>query len=185
MKRPLLLAVLIAGFTLPLLAQSSEFGLLFGGSKRMNDAGAQGQSGINDFKFGNSVKEIYYGTEIDPGTIFRIKAGSVSLPLVYGASATPSNPTVVKGKIDHVDAVVDYRFSEPFGSTGLFAGVGMYRQSASGQQSDTNVGLSGGVNADFPLSRRYGIVGEATYHWVHTVERQRFVTLTGGLRISF
>ena len=42
-----------------------------------------------------------------------------------------------------------------------------------------------GVNADFPFSRRYGLIAEGTYHWLHTKVRQRFVTLTAGLRISF
>lgn len=185
MKRPFLVAVLFTLLALPSFAQTSEFGVLFGGSKRMNDAGAQGQPGINDFKFSNSVKEMYYATELEPGTLFRIKVGTVDLPLVYANAATPGTPTIVKGKMDHIDALVDYRFSEPFGSTGLFAGVGMYRQTAPGQQSDTNAGVSGGINGEFPLSRRYSIITEATYHWVHTTNRQRFMTLTGGLRISF
>lgn len=168
----------------PLMAQTSEFGFLLGGSKRMNDvAGTQGQSGINDFKFGNSVREAFFSTALDPETTFRIKVGQIRVPLIYTNGT--DTPTVVKGTIDHIDALVDYRFSEPFGSTGLFGGVGMYRQSASGQQDDTNVGLSFGVNADLPITRRYGIVGEATYHWMHTLPRQRLVTLTGGLRISF
>ena len=34
-------------------------------------------------------------------------------------------------QVEHVDALIDYRFSEAFGSTGLFAGVGLYRQRAS------------------------------------------------------
>ncbi len=38
---------------------------------------------------------------------------------------------------------------------------------------------------DFPLSRRYGVVVEGTYHWVNYHYRPRYLTLTGGLRITF
>jgi hypothetical protein len=190
MKRPLLFAGLITLLALPLVAQTAEFGLLVGGSKRMNDvAGTQGQSGIKDFKFSNSVKEAYYATQLDPDSWFSIKVGQVDLPLIYsngkdaGGNLLP--PTVIKGKIEHIDALVDYRFSEPFGSSGFFGGVGMYRAQANGQADDTNFGLSAGVNVDLPMTRRYGFIAEAAYHWVHTDNRQRFVTLTGGLRISF
>lgn len=176
----LLVALLL---TVSAAGQTAQFGFLVGGAKRLNEvAGTQGEGGIDEFKFSHSVKEAYYRTELDEGNYFRIKGGQIDLPLIFDQSGTP---TAVKGKIQHIDALVDYRFSEAFGSTGLFAGAGMYRQSASGHEDDTNVGLSGGFNADFPLSRRYGIIAEATYHWVRTEQRQRFITLTGGLRISF
>ena len=184
MKRIALPLALTLVFSLPLCAQSSQFGLLFGGSKRVNDiAGSQGQNGINDFKFDNSVKEVYYATEVDPGTMFKIKLGEIEVPLAV--TTTGSTTKAVKGTVDHADAIIDYRFSEPFGSTGIFGGLGMYRQSVTGKQDETNFGLSAGVNGDFPLSRRYGVVIEGAYHWVHMTERQRFLTLTAGIRVNF
>ena len=91
----------------------------------------------------------------------------------------------VAKRYGHVEAIVDYRFSEAFGSAGIFGGLGMYRTSAPGVADDTNGGLTAGANADFPLSKRYGIMVEGSYHWLHTAVHQRFITLTGGLRISF
>jgi hypothetical protein len=179
-----LIALPLAAQTAPLSNTMSQFGILFGGSKRMNDLpGTQGRSDVKDFSFSNSVKEIYIGTRLEPDTMFKIKAGQIDVPVLVSDGGTGFNK--VKGKIDHVDAIIDYRFSESFGTTGVFGGVGMYRATAPGIADDTNAGLSFGINADLPLSTRYGIVVEGTYHYLHLDPRQRFITATGGLRISF
>ncbi len=181
-----LIALPLAAQTEPLSNQMSQFGILFGGSKRMNDLpGDQGNSNIKNFSFGNSVKEIFIGTRLEPDTMFKIKAGEIDVPVLVDDGTGTGNLTKVKGKIDHVDAIVDYRFSESWGSSGFFGGVGMYRATANGIADDTNAGLSLGVNADLPLSTRYGIVVEGTYHYIHLTPRQRFLTATAGLRISF
>lgn len=185
-----LIALPLAAQTAPLSGQMSQFGILFGGSKRMNDLpdtpglhDTQSRSSIKDFSFGNSVKEIFIGTRLEPDTMFKIKAGEIDVPVLV--ANTTGGFDKAKGKIDHVDALVDYRFSESFGSTGVFGGVGMYRSTAPGVADDTNAGLSIGVNADLPLSSRFGLIVEGTYHYLHTEVRQRFITATGGLRISF
>ena len=179
-----LIALPLAAQTAPLSGQMSQFGILFGGSKRMNDIpGSQGRSDVKDFSFGNSVKEIFIGTRLEPDTMFKIKAGEIDVPVLV--NNTTGGFDKVKGKVDHVDAIVDYKFSESFGTTGFFGGVGMYRATAPGVPDDTNAGLSIGINADLPLSSRYGLMVEATYHYLHTDVRQRFMTATGGLRISF
>ena len=52
--------------------------------------------------------------------------------------------------------------------------------------SETNYGLSAGVNGDFPITRRVGFIAEATYHWVKMeaqvldtmdLERERGITI--------
>ena len=103
---------------------------------------------------------------------------------------------IPKGSIEHIDALIDYKFSEPFGSTGLYAGVGLYRQRGNltnaaipadqrGSQTETNYGFQGGVNGDFPLSRRAGVIAELAYHWIAYNYKVRYLTLSGGLRFSF
>ena len=180
-----LLAIALALAALPAAAQVSEFGIMIGGSKRLISSRDEQQgNGVSDnFKFGNSVKEIYYSVILDDYSRFKIKAGEITVPGAF--QVDNARVDVNKANVDHADAIVDYRFSEPFGSTGLFAGVGLYRQTASGQQEETNYGFSGGVNGDFPMSRRYGVVIEGTYHWVNFHYKPRYLTLTGGLRISF
>ncbi len=183
--RKTLLTAFLALSALPATAQVSEFGILIGGSKRLvSHTDVRQGIGVKDnFTFGNSVKEIFYSIVLDEESRFKIKVGQITAPGAFRVDGARGD--VNKANVDHADALIDYHFSEPFGSTGLFAGLGLYRQTASGQQEETNYGFSGGVNGDFPLSRRYGVVVEGTYHWVNYHYRPRYLTLTGGLRISF
>ena len=197
-------AGLLAFFLLPVmpaLAQTSEFGLLIGGSKRLISRSdeASGRGISDNFKFSNSVREIYYGVQVDPGTFFKIKGGQIEGPVAFqytSAAGARARTDVPKGKVEHIDALIDYKFSEPFGSTGIYAGVGLYRQQASvsdvavpvdqrGNQTETNYGLQGGINADFPLTRRTGFIAELAYHWIAYNYKVRYLTLSGGLRFSF
>jgi len=199
-NRAFLLVCLLASAA-PAVAQTSEFGITVGGSKRLISRRDEAQGiGISDnFKFSNSDREIYYGVQIEPATFFKIRAGQIEAPLAfqYTNSANQKARTDIrKGKVEHADAVVDYRFSEPFGTTGLFAGVGLYRQRGTltdtaipveqrGNQTETNYGFLGGVNGDFPITRRTGFIVEMTYHWIAYNYKVRYVTLGGGLRFSF
>jgi hypothetical protein len=206
MKKTAVLLVFSLLAAAPAFAQSSQFGFLLGGSKRLSSE-QDVNTGIgvkNNWKFGNSVKEVFYAVELEPGTMFKLKAGQIVGPGAFRVHTTSGqNPQVTEGRVDlqdtrtdHIDALIDYRFSEAFGSTGIFAGVGYYRahgtfDAASGvvtedrSASETNYGFSGGVNGDFPISKRYGVVAEATYHWVNYHYRPRYVTLAAGFRISF
>jgi hypothetical protein len=197
MKNLVALMVFVAT---PVFAQTSQFGVLLGGSKRLISHSDQAAGlGISDnFRFSNSVREIYYAVQLDPGTMFKIKAGQIEAPLAfqYATTTGTARTDLKKGTVEHVDGLIDYRFSEPFGSTGLFAGVGLYRQRGTitdqavpveqrGTQTETNYGFQGGVNGDFPITRRVGFVAEAAYHWINYHYKPRYVTLTGGFRLSF
>ena len=194
MKRTLLLAALAVCTALPAFAQSTEFGIVVGGSRRFIDA-APNHSGQpfldSDFSFGNSAVDLYWATELDPGTWFKIKAGRIQtqIAVVDGVDTTTDPDTVfrrdVEGEVQHVDAIVEYRFSEPFGRSALFGGVGMYRQSGNGAEATRDYGYSVGTNTDFPLSRRYGVLVEAAYHWSRGDFRARYLTVGAGLRVSF
>ncbi|MDQ6802675.1 MAG: porin family protein [Acidobacteriota bacterium] len=188
-------------FTVPAFAQTSEFGLLIGGSKRLISRSDQARGlGISDsFKFSNSNREVYYAVQLEPGTFFRINGGQIEGPVAFqftSAAGTAARTDVPKGKVEHVDALIDYRFSEAFGATGLFAGVGLYRQRATlsdlsipvvqrGDQTETNYGFQGGINGDFPITRRTGFIAELAYHWINYNYKVRYVTLSGGLRFQF
>jgi hypothetical protein len=192
MKKPVLTALFVLLAALPLAAQTSEFGILAGGSRAIGIPAADGtsnQTGINDFHFGGSVKEVYFGTRVDPETVFRVRVGTADVALIHpernSAGDLTGKRTAARGTVDHVDAIVDYRFSEPFGWSSIFGGIGMYRTRVPSEASDTNAGFTAGVNAGFPLTRRFGLMVEGSYHWTHTDIRQRWVTLTGGLRMSF
>ncbi len=177
----------------PALAQSTEFGVLFGGSKRIvsNDEAPTGGKLVNQsFSFSNSTVDLYYAVEVDPGTFFRVNVGRMNTPVGFLEREVRNGETIdvrrdVDGEVQHAEGIIEYRFSEPFGSTALFAGVGVYRHSAEGRSSNTDYGFAGGVTADFPLSRRYGVIAAATYHQTYHEFRPRYLTISGGLRFAF
>lgn len=172
MKRALLVLSFFL-FTTPLMAQSSGFGFLIGG-------GQPADHGL-DIKFGGTVREVFYETELEPGTLFKLKVGQADTERQLAVGA-PNLKT--DGKLDYLDAFVEYRFYESFGSTGLFAGPGLYRRRF-GNDEETDYGLAAGVNGLFPITRRFGFVAELTYRWANFEEQRALVTATGGLRISF
>jgi hypothetical protein len=177
----------------PVLAQSTEFGVLFGGSKRIagDDQTPTGGRLINKgFSFSNSTVDLYYAVEVDPGTFFKVNVGRINTPVGFREREVRDGETInvrrdVDGEVQHAEGIIEYRFSEPFGSTGLFVGVGVYRHSAEGMPSTTDYGFAGGVTADFPLSRRYGVIAAATYHQTYHEFRPRYLTISGGLRFAF
>jgi hypothetical protein len=185
-----LLALIVAG-ALPALAQSGELGIIVGGSRRFVD-GADKEDGVefieSNFSFSENSFDLFWAIPVDGDTRFKLKAGRIESPVSF-AYELPGDSTVyrrdVEGEVQHVEAGVEYRFSEVFGSTALFAGLGLYRQTGPDFDSTTNAGASFGVNADFPLTRRYGIVVDGTYHWVRADFQPRYLTLGAGLRISF
>jgi hypothetical protein len=183
MKKTLILPGLLLVFALPALAQNNEVTILAGGAKAMKTAGG----GKSDFQHG--FEELSYGIEIDQGTIFKIKLGRMDAKTVFVKRDAAGNQVVdvvdPKGQLEYADATVEYRFSEPFGYTGLFAGTGLYRQSASNRQ-ESDYGFVAGVNGLFPVSRSLGITAEAAYHWAHFYSpKPRYAALGVGLRFAF
>lgn len=196
------LAIAIALLTLgaaPGFAESTEFGVLFGGSRRFvenDNVQAAAGTALNDdsFSFSNSTIDVYYAVQVDPGTLFKLKVGRINTPVAFDETPPPSDPPDpnarrirrdVDGQVQHVEGVVEYRFSESFGSTGLYVGGGLYRSEADGHETRTDYGFTGGLTADFPLSRRYGIIADAAYHWTRGDFRARYITVGAGLRFSF
>ncbi len=189
-KTAFLLAISLIS-AVPLAAQTTtEFGVLFGGSKRViktHEAVPGTELQDQGFKFSNSSIDLYYAMQIDPGAMFKVQVGRIDGPIAIREVAPDGTELRrdVDGEVQHAEGVVEYRFSEAFGSTGLFAGVGVYRHQASGFNSRTDYGFPIGLTSDFPLSRRYGLIVGATYHFTNADFRPRYFTLSGGLRLAF
>jgi len=192
MKRASFLLALTLFGAVPLFAQSStEFGVLVGGSRRFVDSGLREGSVQwldSSFSFSNSSVELYWGIQTQEDLYVKFKVGRIETQ-VAEAYRLPGIEKVfrrdVEGEVQHADAIVEYRFTEPLGTTGIFGGLGLYRQSGDGIESSNNFGWSAGVTSDFPISRRYGVVLEAAYHWSNGDFRPRYMTVGGGLRIGF
>jgi hypothetical protein len=190
MKRIAFLFAFSIVCALSVSAQTTEFGVIFGGSKRVieRESPPPGEVLLDDnFSLENSSIDLYYAVQIEPATMFKVRVGRINGPVSFrtqfgdGAFVRQDRD----GEVQHAEGVVEYRFSEPFGSAGLFAGVGVYRQLADGFDSTIDYGFPVGVTADFPLSRRYGVILEATYHFIKADFNPRIFTLGAGLRIGF
>jgi hypothetical protein len=182
MTKTALALVLLLLAAAPAFAQANELGVAVGVVDRVASK-ADENAGLkrHDLKLAAAVKEAWFAVQLDPGTRFKLKAGRIDSQTVF---ITNEGRTRFPGHTHYVDGLVDYRFSEPYGSTGIFGGIGAYRQHGAGH-TETAYGFSVGVNGDFPLSPRYGIVVEAAYHWTHFQTRPQFLTATGGLRVAF
>jgi hypothetical protein len=205
MKRTLFLLALTVLGAMPAFAQeSNEFGIIVGGSRRFVFGGGNVKSITgpaesdwieSNFSFSNTSFELYWSMPIEPELSLKFKGGRLEseIPIGYIADdpATAANDPrlfrrdVADGEVAHAEAVVQYEFDEPFGSSGLFAGLGYYRLSAPDEESQTTWGVVAGVNADFPITRRYGVVLEGSYHWTRAEFDPKFMTVGGGVRVSF
>lgn len=173
MKRLALLSLLLALTAIPAAAQSSSFGILVGGSENTSDGW--------DLDPSNPVRELFYGVELENDTWFKIKAGQVDSDdgPRFGAPGVER-----EGKVEYIDAIVEYNFSESFGRTGLFAGPGFYRQRF-GSLEESDWGFAFGVSGTFPITRRFAFLAELGYHVVNFEEEYNFLNIMGGLRIAF
>lgn len=190
MKRHVLVVILMIAGALPALGQSNEFGILVGGSRRfVEDAPKDSPDAFLDSQFSlqNGTVDLYWALRIEPELFVKFKGGRIEteVAVVTGEVGGESIRLDVEGEVMHAGVVAEYRFSEPFGSSGLFGGVEMYRHTASGFDATSNWGLVAGVNADFPLSKRYGIIVESAYHWTQGDFKPRYLTLGAGLRVAF
>ncbi|HVT44947.1 MAG TPA: hypothetical protein VMT00_11195 [Thermoanaerobaculia bacterium] len=157
----------------PLFSQASSVGFLGGVAQPIDDG--------FDFDFDDSVRELFFATELQPETFFRIKLGKIDTSNVdeLGEGTIAAN-----GKVEYVQALIAYRFYEIFGSTSVFAGPSYYRQRF-GEFEETDYGLSAGVTGMFPVTRRLAVLGELSYHWANFEERRRFLTATAGFQFGF
>jgi hypothetical protein len=187
MKRlPLLAALVLCG--LPLFAQSSEFGFTVGGGKRFVESAppAEGSELLDEgFSLSNNSFELFWGYPTEEDVFLKFKVGRIETPVAFALEEGEETVRLdAEGEVQHASVVVEYRFSEPFGSTSLFGGLGLYRQTAPNVDAAHNFGFQAGLNADFPMTRRYGLMLESTYHWTRGDFRARYLTLGAGLRIS-
>lgn len=190
MKRLSLIALLLTLEALPALAQSTELGVLVGASRRfVANAPKDSEDAFldSDFSLENGSVDLFWALRMEDDVWLKLRGGRIETQVAHVTGELEGEPVRrdTEGEVQYLSAQAEYRFSEPFGSSALFGGVGMYRQSAPDVDSATDWGLNFGVNADFPITRRYGVVVEGVYHWTQAEFRPRYMTLSGGFRITF
>jgi hypothetical protein len=191
MKRALFLVALTLCSALPALAQSKELGVIVGASRRFLER-AEREEGIvwldSKLDLSNNSIELYWSTELDEDVLFKIKAGRMETQVANAYKVEGDTRTFredFEGEVQHAGFQVEYRFSEAFGTSGIFAGAAFYRQSAEELGSSNNFGLNFGANIDLPISTTYGVLIEGTYHYTRGELRPRYLTIGAGLRARF
>ncbi|MGK2857266.1 MAG: hypothetical protein ACSLFQ_08670 [Thermoanaerobaculia bacterium] len=167
-KRLIVLAILVA---LPAVAeaQTSSLGMSFGIAEPTAD-------GL-DFNLKDPALEIFYRVPLDKGTNLTLKYGTLESDLeIEGVKD--------EGDLQYLDLIVSYEFDETFGRSSMFAGLGMYRQEL-GDLDESDYGFVAGVNATFPVSRRFSLLTELSYHYAHFEADTSFLILTGGFQFNF
>ncbi|HVT02024.1 MAG TPA: hypothetical protein VHL58_01460 [Thermoanaerobaculia bacterium] len=168
MKNWLSFSLLLVVAALPLHAEDTSVGLMLGAGQSVREGG---------FHVNDPVREIFFSTDTDPATTLKLKVGHISLD-------ENRDGVDITRRLDYVDVLVEYKLDEVWGSSGLFGGVGLYREDvASGH--DTDYGFSAGLNGTFPVTRRLAFLAEAAYHSARFKDRATFVTVTAGLKLNF
>jgi hypothetical protein len=203
MRRILYLIAFASCAALPFAASlqaqtNSEVGIIIGGSRRFVEGGPEHAPGDlieSNFSLSNSTIDLYYSMQLEPQLNFKIRGGRIQTQVatpyeeeVVNGDGTISNETYrrdFEGEVTHIESVVEYRFSESFGTSALFGGLGYYRQTPDTGDSISNYGVVGGANIDLPISRRYGVVIEGAYHWINSEFDSRYMTLGAGFRARF
>lgn len=157
-------------------APAAAQALSIGASVGIADGGGDGF----EFDFDDSLQEIWIGTEMTSGTTVRLRGGRLETEI----GPTIGGTLLRDGEVEYLEALVEYSSSEVFGSSGFYLGPGFYRQEFD-QYEESDWGVSAGVNALFPVTRRLGVLFDVSYHWVNFEESYDFIAATGGVRFGF
>lgn len=168
----LLLAFLLSTALAPTPADAEELGFTVGL--------VGGLGGPVDGDFGEHTDvELQLGYLINNRDLFVVRVGQLDLD--GSDDLFPSD-----GELRYVTATGEYRLPEDFYLGGLFLGLGFYDlQTDFGLVDDSALGLTVGVNGEFPLTDRWGIVVEFSGHWADLEDENLWVMGTAGVRFSF
>lgn len=176
MRRPLLYALLLA------LLASSTFAPAPASAERLGfTVGLVGGiGGPVDGEIGEHTDvELQLGYDINSRDLFVLRVGRLDLDGSDDLFASD-------GELSYVTATGEYRLPEDFYLGGLFLGLGYYDlQTDFGFVDDSAFGFTVGVNGEFPLSDRWGILVEFTGHWADLEAENLWVMATAGVRFSF
>jgi hypothetical protein len=133
--------------------------------------------------FGNSAYQLNLGVVTEPGTHLILRTGRLALDKdgLFGSLSNADMKYVTIGG--------EYRYSEKFYESGVFAALGAYRlggTQVSGHDSRTDTwGLSVGFTGELPIRTWLGLQAELSGHYVDFKEEQFFAMVHAGLVFHF
>lgn len=133
--------------------------------------------------FNNKSFQVNLGLVTEPRTHVIVRAGRLGLDQ-DGLFGTLSN-----ADLKYVTIGGEYRYSEKFYESGIFAALGAYRLNgtqASGRDfSDDTWGVSVGFTGELPIRPWVGIQAELSGHYVDFKEAQFFALAHAGIVFHF
>ncbi len=152
---------------------------------------------FSDFQWGEANGWFEY--RMEPRTVLRLMYGSMwTQQSSSGAEVTTSDGTVTLPELDETVnygiVSVSYLFWEGFFTSGLFAGIGGYGirpdpvppgAEPYADEHETVFGWHAGVDGEFQVSKRLGLVMRFTYHNVSAHPHRQFVNSDAGIVVRF
>lgn len=146
-----------------------------------------GIGGSLDASPGNNLSntgfQVNLGLVTEPQTHLVLRTGRLALDKdgLFGS--------LTNADLKYVTIGGEYRYTEPFYESGIFAALGAYRLSGatpSGRDSrDDTWGVSVGFTGELPIKRWVGIQAELSGHYVNFKEAQFFAMAHAGVAFHF
>jgi hypothetical protein len=144
--------------------------------------GVGGSPDVEDSDFGNRTLQLAIGVPTELGTSVTLRVGR------FETDEAADFGGFGGATFDYATLAGDYQFHEPAFDSSLFFGLGAYRLEGlvNGVVDDEVVaGLTFGVGADFPISKKVSLALEVAGHWADFDDAQIFATAMGGLTFRF
>lgn len=164
----MLLLAIVALAAVPAQAQGYHLGVLGG------VGGA-----IDGDPFDHAALEAQFGYQRGLRDLVMVRVGQLD----FDAS---DDVFAVDGELTWLTLTSEYRLPEDFYVSGIFLGLGYYQlRNDFGLGDDEGIGVTFGVNGEFPITDHWGLLVQLTGHWADLEGEQYWTTAMGGITFSF
>lgn len=133
--------------------------------------------------FTNPTLQLEWSIITDTTTHFGVRLGHIA----FGSRDLVGD--LLSPDLNYVTLAGEYRFQETFYQSGMFLGLGYYDLNGDnlrgGDDGDSGLGLTFGVNGEFDINRRWAVVVELAGHWVDLEATNVFANGLVGLALRF
>jgi hypothetical protein len=138
----------------------------------------------SDDSLDNGAWQASFGMVTNDHTLVQVRAGRFDL------DSDGDFEGLEGAELEFANVAGEYRFGQGYYDFGVFVGLGAYRLTgdlpASGEESETALGIALGLAGDFDLTRHLAVVVEASAHYATFDERSNlFALAVGGLAFRF
>jgi len=133
--------------------------------------------------FNNPTLQLEWSIITDRDTHFGVRLGHIG----YGSKDQVGD--LLSPDLNYLTLAGEYRFQETFYQSGMFLGLGFYDLSGDnlvgGDDGETGIGLTFGINGEFDINRRWAVIVELAGHWVDLEATNVFANGLVGVALRF